>query len=30
MSKKEKEICKFEMDFEKSFFVAALIQIMMT
>ena len=31
MSKKEREICVFEMDFNKSFFfVAVLIEVMMT
>ena len=30
MRKKEREMCEFEVDFKKSFFVAALIKVMMT
>ena len=30
INKKERDICEFEMDFKKLFFVAVLIQVMMT
>ena len=30
MRKKEREICEFEIDFKKSFFVAVLIEVIMT
>ena len=30
MKKKEREICEFEIDFKKSFFVAVLIEVIMT
>ena len=30
MRKNEREICEFEIDFKKSFFVAVLIEVIMT
>ena len=30
MRKKEREICEFEIDFKKSFFVDVLIEVIMT
>ena len=30
MTKKEREICEFEIDFKKSFFVDVLIEVIMT